>query len=1081
MGFFSSIKKFFAQPTPEEPKETPPTHPQDESPSAKEIPSDREQQELKPIEAKETEGEASIDNALSESKQAQVFDAKPQESSVVTASDALAFENLESVQAEQTASDSTQAKTPPLSSESLEQAMEGDSAFLEETQAGADTAVPMAEKSLVREEDAFAQSSRDDRDEEEERPSADGGDEHRQREEHVPFEEASSETKSNKGGFFASFKRSFFTQEKPDRPEEKTIDEQKQEESGSIPEKEVVSAPEQEKAEEPAASHIDGELSEALVSEEIGEALEKEAVPAPEQEKAEEPAASQIEDVPSEELVSEEIEEPLEKEVVPAPEQEKAEGPAAPHIDGEPSEALVSEEIEEPLEKEAVPAPEQEKAEEPAASHIEGDSSEEIGEALEKDAVLAPEQEKAEEPAADHIDGEPFEEAKDGAHEGATQIAEDAQIAEASKEEKSGKETSEESDFFASLKKFFVKPKRELSEEKSIDSLGEETRQESDKEPLIDEKTLSEAKDQEAEPVISQAQEPLPEEHAEQVKESGDIETSAKDQEAEAVLLAQGKETGAEDDHAKSLDLPKESEEMAGQAEISAKDQEAEPVISQAQEPLPEEHAEKLDEQVKESEEMVGQAETSAKDQEAEAEVSQGKETVVAEAATFAGLPHDQAAEKGEKKKTGFFASIRRFFGGKEPEHKEQDERGGEKPSFDSAGMIVALREAEPKLSVWLGIVLEGIDEANEAFYDRLRFLLRSLEAPTDEVEQFVSEFKTWVESMEYAYVEEFRSELLYRLTLALGLEDEEDERNRLFLKIRQGLAKTREHFSKNLDRLLASHGNIDEEFWEDVEELFIKADLGFEATMQLVERLRKSVREQGITESSEIPRLLREILEDIFKIPPHITAYTPPEVVLMVGVNGVGKTTTIGKLANRERLRGRKVMICAADTFRAAAIEQLEVWAKRAGALFYAKQTGSDPAAVAYEAMDMAMKNGVDLLFIDTAGRLQTKRNLMDELQKIRNVVQKKHPGSPHRTVLVIDATTGQNALSQVKRFRESSGVDELIVTKLDGTAKGGFVIALALEHHLPISFIGLGEKLEDLRPFNGQDFADSLLEKQG
>ena len=596
------------------------------------------------------------------------------------------------------------------------------------------------------------------------------------------------------------------------------------------------------------------------------------------------------------------------------------------------------------------------------------------------------------------------------------------------------------------------------------------------------------AKDQEAEPVISQAQEPLPEEHAEkldeQVKESeemaGQAEISAKDQEAEPVI-SQAQEPLPEE-HAEKLDEQvKESEEMAGQAEISAKDQEAEPVISQAQEPLPEEHAEKLDEQVKESEEMVGQAETSAKDQEAEAEVSQGKETVVAEAATFAGLPHDQAAEKGEKKKTGFFASIRRFFGGKEPEHKEQDERGGEKPSFDSAGMIVALREAEPKLSVWLGIVLEGIDEANEAFYDRLRFLLRSLEAPTDEVEQFVSEFKTWVESMEYAYVEEFRSELLYRLTLALGLEDEEDERNRLFLKIRQGLAKTREHFSKNLDRLLASHGNIDEEFWEDVEELFIKADLGFEATMQLVERLRKSVREQGITESSEIPRLLREILEDIFKIPPHITAYTPPEVVLMVGVNGVGKTTTIGKLANRERLRGRKVMICAADTFRAAAIEQLEVWAKRAGALFYAKQTGSDPAAVAYEAMDMAMKNGVDLLFIDTAGRLQTKRNLMDELQKIRNVVQKKHPGSPHRTVLVIDATTGQNALSQVKRFRESSGVDELIVTKLDGTAKGGFVIALALEHHLPISFIGLGEKLEDLRPFNGQDFADSLLEKQG
>ena len=169
--------------------------------------------------------------------------------------------------------------------------------------------------------------------------------------------------------------------------------------------------------------------------------------------------------------------------------------------------------------------------------------------------------------------------------------------------------------------------------------------------------------------------------------------------------------------------------------------------------------------------------------------------------------------------------------------------------------------------------------------------------------------------------------------------------------------------------------------------------------------------------------------------------------------------------------------MIAAADTFRAAAIEQLQVWANRVGALFHAKQAGSDPASVAYEAMDRAMSEGVDVLYVDTAGRLQTKVNLMDELAKIRNVIARKHPGAPHRTVLVLDATTGQNALSQAKLFKESAGVDELILTKLDGTAKGGVAIAVAMQHKLPITYVGLGEKVEDLRPFNGDDYAEALL----
>ncbi len=200
-----------------------------------------------------------------------------------------------------------------------------------------------------------------------------------------------------------------------------------------------------------------------------------------------------------------------------------------------------------------------------------------------------------------------------------------------------------------------------------------------------------------------------------------------------------------------------------------------------------------------------------------------------------------------------------------------------------------------------------------------------------------------------------------------------------------------------------------------------------------------------------------------------------------MVGVNGVGKTTTIAKLAYRARMQGKKVLIAAADTFRAAAVEQLQVWAERVGADFHAKGTGADPAAVAYEAVDMAQKGGYDLLFVDTAGRLHTKHNLMEELHKIRNVIARKHPGAPHRSILVIDATTGQNALQQTRMFKETSGVDEVILTKLDGTAKGGVALAVAVRFGLPITYIGLGEKMEDLRPFDAHDFARALLGGEG
>ena len=397
--------------------------------------------------------------------------------------------------------------------------------------------------------------------------------------------------------------------------------------------------------------------------------------------------------------------------------------------------------------------------------------------------------------------------------------------------------------------------------------------------------------------------------------------------------------------------------------------------------------------------------------------------------------------------------------------------------SEEDEALTLRLREAEPRLSVWLGIILEGVDSAGDLLWQRLAFLLRALDAPQDEVQNFVDDFRAWLERMEYRHVEEFRSELQYRLALALDLEDEEDERSRLFLKISEGLSRTREQFARRLDTLFASHGELDDAFWEELEELFIMADLGYEPSLELVERLKERARREKVTRAEQARELLLAELEEIFRAPRRISAVNPPEVVLMIGVNGVGKTTTIAKLAHRARMQGKKVMIAAADTFRAAAIEQLQVWAERVGALFHARPAGSDPASVAFEAVDRAVKEGVDVLFVDTAGRLQTKVNLMEELTKIRQVLSKKHSGAPHRSILVLDATTGQNALSQTKLFKEAAGVDELILTKLDGTAKGGVAIAVAMQHHLPITFVGLGEKMEDLRPFNGADYARALL----
>ncbi len=391
--------------------------------------------------------------------------------------------------------------------------------------------------------------------------------------------------------------------------------------------------------------------------------------------------------------------------------------------------------------------------------------------------------------------------------------------------------------------------------------------------------------------------------------------------------------------------------------------------------------------------------------------------------------------------------------------------------------LLVTLRQAEPKLSVWLGLLLDGVEGRGEKLWERLRFLFNSLEAPASEAEDFIARFDKWLGDMEYEKVAEFRSELQYRLALALDLEDEEDERSRLMLKLSEGLEKTRQNITRRIEGILSSRDTIDEGFWEELEEILITADVGYEPTVKLVERLRERLRKAGSDDPAAFKEAMRDELATMFKTPRRIQAVNPPEVVMMVGVNGVGKTTTIGKLAHRAQMQGRKVLIAAGDTFRAAAIEQLEVWAKRSGADFFAKGAGSDPAAVAYEAIEKALAGGYDLLLLDTAGRLHTKINLMEELKKIKRVTGKRHEGSPHRTVLVVDATTGQNAIQQTKLFNEAVELDEIILTKLDGTAKGGIVVALASQFGVPITYVGLGEKMEDLRPFDGKDFASALL----
>ncbi len=432
----------------------------------------------------------------------------------------------------------------------------------------------------------------------------------------------------------------------------------------------------------------------------------------------------------------------------------------------------------------------------------------------------------------------------------------------------------------------------------------------------------------------------------------------------------------------------------------------------------------------------------------------------------------------------GFFSTIKNLWKGKDTpqetlakSHSNEDPVTVQDQENWQANLKQALSMVEPRLSLWLDHLLQGIETKGDLLWKRLYFFFDALEVPQQEAEKFVSEFSRWLDDMGYTHLEEFRSELQYRLALALDLEDEEDERSRLFLKLSQGLNKTKEQLSRRIDQLLSSSDTYDQAFWEELEEILIMADVGHQATTELVDKLQSRMSGQSVENPEQFKEILAKELAQFFPGLPKRIKPDPPEVVLMVGVNGVGKTTTIAKLAHMDRMKGRNVMIAAGDTFRAAAIEQLGIWSERVGASFYAKQHGADPASVAYESLDRAINEGYDTLYIDTAGRLHTKVDLMQELKKIKKVLNKKLPGSPHRTTLVLDATTGQNALSQTDLFARDINIDEIILTKLDGTAKGGVMVAVAMQYQIPISYIGLGEKMEDLRPFEPENFARALL----
>ena len=298
------------------------------------------------------------------------------------------------------------------------------------------------------------------------------------------------------------------------------------------------------------------------------------------------------------------------------------------------------------------------------------------------------------------------------------------------------------------------------------------------------------------------------------------------------------------------------------------------------------------------------------------------------------------------------------------------------------------------------------------------------------------------------------------------------------FDKLKNGLGKTRNKKKKKINSVFSSFRKVDEELLEELEEILIMSDIGVDTSVEIISKLRERIKREKITDEDGVKRALKEEMQKILdEVNNSLKLNTTPSIILVVGVNGVGKTTTIGKIANKLRLEGKKVVVAAADTFRAAAVEQLEIWAKRANVDIVKREEGADPASVVYDAIKKAKETNADVLICDTAGRLHNKKYLMDELLKINKVVLKELPDASNETLMVIDGTTGQNAIEQVKAFKEIVDISGLVLTKLDGTAKGGVVIGIVHENKIPVKFKGVGEQIDDMEICNSQDFVNAII----
>ncbi len=300
------------------------------------------------------------------------------------------------------------------------------------------------------------------------------------------------------------------------------------------------------------------------------------------------------------------------------------------------------------------------------------------------------------------------------------------------------------------------------------------------------------------------------------------------------------------------------------------------------------------------------------------------------------------------------------------------------------------------------------------------------------------------------------------------------------FSKIKEGLKKTRDSVVGQIDTMLKSFTKIDEELFEELEELLVMGDVGIHTSQRITELLRERVKKEGVTDPNEIHRLLSEIVAELLTGGEQLKLDSKPSIILVIGVNGVGKTTTIGKLANNLRQDGKKVLLAAADTFRAAAIDQLEIWAQRSKCEIVKQNEGSDPAAVVFDAISSAKAKNADVIICDTAGRLHNKKHLMDELAKIGRIIDRELPDADKEILLVLDATTGQNAVNQAREFKNAAGITGIVLTKLDGTAKGGVVLSIKEELDVPVKYIGVGEQIDDLQPFDARDFSKALFDHE-